>query len=680
MRFGVLLLAKILLQCDFSRRQGMSDFQIIESALKATSARHRLQRAWTGLWRGLFIGGTLWLVVFGTYKLLPIPLWSLSAAAIAAGAAVIISIIALVWRRQSLLEAARWLDEKTRLQQRLSTAWEVLPMPQSEWKELIVSDAARHVRGVDARKLVPLRWPAITRWALLVLALATGLGFVPEYRTKAYVKQQQNAAHIRDTGKQLAAFTRKQIEQRPPAIDQTQKSLETVAELGEKFGKASLTPAEALRDLASTAQRLEQQAKELGQKPELRPLAGRDRESGTGGMQSPDALQKQIEAMQQALGKAAANADKLDKLKDQLNQARNALSGLDDKDAAAAEAAREKLAQSLSELSRQMQDMGQKLDGLEEAIKALQNNQTDLAIAGLKAALTDLEKLRDQARALQALQQEAAKIGKDLPEQLKNGQAKAAQGSLQKMIDQLKAANVSPETLEKILDEVSRSVEPGSQYGKVGDHLKDAAKQMQQGDKQQAAQSLADAAKELEKLQQEMADAEALLAALEAIESAQLAIATGKEWSECKAAGECQACGGMGCSLCKSSRWGHGGRPGAGVGTWADDQEGWTYWQDTGPVDNSGVIRPDMEGRGITDRPDDRNPNLTPSKVRGQMSPGGQMPSITLKGVSIKGQSTVQFEEAAATAQSEAQSALNQDQVPRAYQNAVRDYFDDLKK
>ena len=37
-------------------------------------------------------------------------------------------------------------------------------------------------------------------------------------------------------------------------------------------------------------------------------------------------------------------------------------------------------------------------------------------------------------------------------------------------------------------------------------------------------------------------------------------------------------------------------------------------------------------------------------------------------------------EEAAAAAQQEAQNALNQDQVPRAYQNAVRDYFDDLKK
>ena len=176
-----------------------------------------------------------------------------------------------------------------------------------------------------------------------------------------------------------------------------------------------------------------------------------------------------------------------------------------------------------------------------------------------------------------------------------------------------------------------------------------------------------------------MADAEALLAALEALDRAQMALLTGKQWSECKG-GECQACNGAGCSACIGKRWGHGGKPGAGVGTWADEKEGWTFWNETGPVDNSGVLRPDMDGRGVSDRPDDLNANLLPTKIRGQMAPGGPMPSITLKGVSIKGQSTVQFEEAAAAAQSEAQSALNQDQVPRAYQNAVRDYFDDLKK
>jgi hypothetical protein len=51
-----------------------------------------------------------------------------------------------------------------------------------------------------------------------------------------------------------------------------------------------------------------------------------------------------------------------------------------------------------------------------------------------------------------------------------------------------------------------------------------------------------------------------------------------------------------------------------------------------------------------------------------------------LKGVSIKGQSSVSYQEATTAAQNEARSALNQDQVPRAYQGAVRDYFDDIKK
>jgi hypothetical protein len=96
--------------------------------------------------------------------------------------------------------------------------------------------------------------------------------------------------------------------------------------------------------------------------------------------------------------------------------------------------------------------------------------------------------------------------------------------------------------------------------------------------------------------------------------------------------------------------------------------------------DNTGVQRPDMEGKGQTDRGDGKlADNLQTDKIRGQMSPG-PMPSITLKGVSIKGQSSVEYQQAVSAAQSDAQSAINQDQVPRAYRGAVRDYFDDLKK
>ena len=120
--------------------------------------------------------------------------------------------------------------------------------------------------------------------------------------------------------------------------------------------------------------------------------------------------------------------------------------------------------------------------------------------------------------------------------------------------------------------------------------------------------------------------------------------------------------------------------PGGGVGTWGDDSAQWDgmyneHW------DNTGFDRPDEDPRGHTDRGEgDLNDALRPTKVKGQFKQGGPMPSITLKGVSIKGQSRVAYEEAAAAAQSDAQAALTQEKVPRAYQGAVRDYFNDIKK
>jgi hypothetical protein len=180
-----------------------------------------------------------------------------------------------------------------------------------------------------------------------------------------------------------------------------------------------------------------------------------------------------------------------------------------------------------------------------------------------------------------------------------------------------------------------------------------------------------------------MADAQQLSETMAMLERAQEAIATGKGWGQCKGGQPCGNCNGKGCSECKGTGWGKGrGLSASGVGTWTDDT-GWTYYPKDvpqTPVDNSGVQRPDMDSRGQTERDETLSDALKPTKVKGQLTPGGQMPSVTLKGVSIKGQSKVQFEEAAGAAQAEAQSALNQDQVPRAYRGAVKDYFDDLKK
>src|SRR6185369_12832892 len=123
-----------------------------------------------------------------------------------------------------------------------------------------------------------------------------------------------------------------------------------------------------------------------------------------------------------------------------------------------------KLSESLSALSKQAQEMGLQLPQLNEAISALAANQPDLMLKDLQAAVTDLEKMREMAKSLQQLQQQMEKMGKDLAEQLKNGQPEAAQATLQKMSDKLKSANVSPEELKNLFQEVTKAVNPAGNY------------------------------------------------------------------------------------------------------------------------------------------------------------------------------------------------------------------------
>jgi len=678
----------------------MSELNKIESALEKAARRQRMARALRGVWIGLLIASTVWLAALVAFKVLPLNASMLLFAGAAGLACIVVAGVAGGWRKPSLMETARWVDVKQNLKERLSTALEVAQRPvDAEWQRLLVHDAAEHAHGLDPRRMLPLHLPKVARWSALILALAACLGFVPEYRSKEYKQKQADAVAIKDTGKHLAELTRRSLDAKPPVLEPTVKAIEKVEELGQHLAKASLTKADALKDLSNVREKLEKEAREMAKDPALKPLEKAARESSSAsGSQTPEAMQKQIDALQKSLGAAAGNdPSKLDQFKQDLAKAQQAAANLPDKNSPEGKAAREQLSQMLSNLAQQMRDAGAPMESMEDALKALQQGNIDQFVKDMNVSANDLAKLADQAKQLQSLQQQAAaKMGKDLGEQLKYGQTDAAQQTLKKMIDQLKVGQLNKEQLDKILDEVAKAVDPAGEYGKVADHLKSAVKQMQQaqspsssaGQKQQsksgAAQSLADASKELEKLAQQMADAQQLAETMAMLERAQQAIATGKGWGECNKPGTCSQCNGKGCAACKGRGWKPGGgmNP-SGVGTWADDETGWTYYPKNvpqTPVDNSGIQRPDMDSRGLTERDNSLNENLKPTKVKGQLSPGGQMPSVTLKGVSIKGQSKIQYEEAASAAQTEAQSALNQDQVPRAYRGAVKEYFDDLKK
>ena len=645
----------------------MSELQVIESALKRAASRRRWARALRGGGIGLLFGALVSLLLSGIYHVRDLPLALNLAGALIPIPFVLAGMIIGGWRTPRLNEVARWVDGRQHLKERLSTALEIGREPsENHWNDLVVADAAHHARDLDPRKMVPFNLHRATRWAVIVLVLCAGLGFVPEYRSKAYKLKKADEQNIKEVGRQLADLTRRNLEKRPPALETTQKSMQAVTDIGDQLQKKALTRSEALKDLANVTDRLKDELKEMGKDPALKRLEQAARASTGNDSQTAAGLQKQMDSLQKQLGTPTGNPEAMNKLQKQLEKLQEAAKGMADKNSPGTEAERQKMSESLSALSRQMQEMGLQLPQLDDAINALAANQTDLVMKDLQAAVTDLEKMRDMAKSLQQLQQQMDKLGKDLAEQLKNGQPEVAQQTLQKMIDQLKSANLSQEQLEKMMQEVTKAVDPAGNYGKVADHLKNASKAMKAGDKANGAKALAEASKELEKLMQQLGDAQSLMAELDALQKASMCVGSCQGWGKCNNPGFNP----------------NGKRPGSGVGTWADENSGWMYdgqWNDH--WDNSGIVRPDMDARGHTDRGDgELSDALKPTKVKGQFSPGGQMPSITLKGVSIKGTSKVAYEEAAAAAQSDAQSALSQEKVPRAYQGAVRDYFDDLKK
>src|SRR5688572_21997982 len=203
----------------------MGEMLLIEGALKRAARRRRLVTAWRGFWKGLLLGVTIWLLTFAAFKLYPIPPIALTVAPWVAVAIVLAFTLAGALKRVTLLETARWVDNQQRLKERLSTALELSKSNgESEWKELVVRDAADHAQQVEPRKLLPFSWPTAAKWAVLLLVLGVGLGFVPEYRSKAYKQKQKDAAVMRDVGKNLADFAKRTVEQKKPLLEPTQKA------------------------------------------------------------------------------------------------------------------------------------------------------------------------------------------------------------------------------------------------------------------------------------------------------------------------------------------------------------------------------------------------------------------------------------------------------------------------
>ena len=625
----------------------MREKQVIDAKIAAAARRRKLQWGWQNMWLGLLIGVCLWLASLSVYKLAPVPQTTLLWAGVIGLALPLAGLLFGLAKRFAGSDTARWLDREIGLKERLSTAVEMsdISAKNSAWSALVISDAAKAAGKIEPGKLLPLRLPKVCHWTLLVLAACVGLGFVPEHRSQAHLDQQRDSALIEDVGQNLTELTKLQVQLSPPQLEPTEDALESVQELGREFKRGKLVRDEALAKLSSLAERLRDQSSKLGY------------------ARTPNKMQRQLDELKKSLGDAKeAKLEQFDALKSKMDDVKDAAAGLPDPSSQEGQQARLELAQSMADLARMAEQMGLEMPNIDEALQALESSDIDQFQKNMDFAGEDLQKMEDLAKAMQNLQMQMAENGKTLGEQLENGQVPAAIESLQKMMGQLATAQLTPEQLEKMIQELQEALGPAEDYGECSKCLSDAKGKAKAGDKAGASLSLAEAAEELKKVLQR--DLENMMAALQNLERAQLAV------------GNCQSFG-----SCQKPGVGPSSKPGGGVTAWGDDSYHLTPVDLAQQWDNSGFSRPGMDARGNTDRGPGKVPDdMVSTRIKGKINPKGSMPSFTLRGVSIKGSSKVQFQEAVTAAQSDARNALNQDKVPRAYRDSVRDYFDDLKE
>ena len=623
--------------------------------------RRRWQQTWMGLWKGFFWGALLWLFTLIVFKLFPVPFEVLAWSGAVWVTMTIIGLARSLFKPVDLRETAQWVDDQCELKERFTAALEF--QEKETWGNIILKDARHFIEQVNPSSLICFKLPSAAKWSVLVLAVSAGLGFAPEYRTEAFAEKKREEAIIKNAGKQLVTFIHQETKKRPPALKPTESVMADVAELASQMSKGKLKRSNALRDLAKVTEKLKNEHKSLDRIPALKRMQKAARTPAkSASPKNFSAMQKRMNSLKQQMGEHETPSSELQEMQRELDQLKQTASSLQSPEGGMTEALKQSLTQQLGEMAQKAAQTGISSEQLEAALASLKSGDLEKFLKHLGDAQIDMEKKAQTSSELQNLQMQMDQIGKNLAEQLEKGQVTFARQNLMDKSNKLTSGQLSEEEFQTMLKELQNAIPEATDYGIVQDFLKKASIQMQQGNEAGAAKYLKMAADELEKQMDQFGDMQSLMASLENLATAKMSVGNGMSWGQSNKPG-----------------FKPGGKPGKGVGTWGEEGGTWQNKLPQQAADNSGVTRPEMAGKGPTDRGEGKLVDeLTSTKVKGQFNPGAPMPSITLKGLSIKGQSRVEFTESVTSAQEDAQSALSQQRVPRAYQTTVRDYFDEL--
>jgi len=622
--------------------------------VRETARRLRLRRGWESAWTGSTWGLALLIAMVGIHKVAPLSQPLLVGIASLPGIGAGVGFLLGGAKAISPDAAARWLDARLDLHERIATALEIPSQgPVEAWHLLVVRDAAARCRDVEIRHLIPLRLPHNARWTALLATMLGALLLVPAYRPTERVQARQEAEAVRSAGRHLSEVTRKTLEESRRLAEPTRKELEQLEALGDRLQQASLTRDEALKEVSRASDRLREQGLDLARNPTLQRLGKAARAGG------PDTERPRTDGRESGPNPGATDVESLRQQLDSLQQAaREAAEGVK---SGTGTDRHSDLATAAEQVLDAARELGLDLPALGKALQDLRDLQVDRFLKDLETASRDLGELAERARRQEGA--EAGQAGRDLGQQLERGQIDAAIASLERLEKLIQETRPGESGRAAGAEELRNAIPSAEGYGEVARHLQRALERSTGRDPAEARKELSDARKALEALRADLQDLQSLRSAMTALGKARQGL------SGASAEGGGKGAGGR-------SR----GRGRGGFGDWAEDDP-WRLPEEIAESwDNSGLSRADTASRGISDRSTSRPESLNPTRPRGQFQPGKAMPSISVKGLNLRGESRVGYSEAVKAAQSEAQSALSEESIPKAYRNAVRDYFDDLKR
>ena len=369
--------------------------QVLERAVRSWDRRWRTYETLRWLPRSLVpeLGAGIVIAVVSRLRpwLLPEQILQATAALLALGLIVMLGVIWL--RPRPLLQAARRYDLLFGLDERVSTALELLSgriQADERIAALQLADTRRRVQAVRAGDAIRFRLP--WRDWLLVLALLVAFGllvWLPNPQVEALAGRSAERAAIEDAAETLREAA-EQVATDPNLQDAERQALLQALDTSIKtLEQPDISPEEAFAALSDARAALRQQADLFNQRLNASAAA----------MQSAaEALGELSPEIQQAFQEAQDAAEALQQLMNDLAQAMGGMS----------EAQRQQLAEAMRQAASAMQNANPQAAGqMQQAADALQSGQTADAQSAMQQAA---DALQEGQQAQQAQQQTSERL------------------------------------------------------------------------------------------------------------------------------------------------------------------------------------------------------------------------------------------------------------------------------